>query len=77
MILSVVRLTMYSLKLFADDAKICTIIDSVNFNSSQLQRSLELVASWVVLWFFTKAIGNLRSFKCSERLQYLNLDSLQ
>jgi len=27
--------------------------------------------------FFTKAIGNLRSFKYSEQLQYLNLDSLQ
>jgi len=26
---------------------------------------------------FKKAIGNLRSFKYSERLQYLNLDSLQ
>jgi len=27
--------------------------------------------------FFTKAFGNLRSFKYSERLQYLYLDSLQ
>ena len=27
--------------------------------------------------FFTKAIGNLRSFKYNEQLQYLNLDSLQ
>jgi len=26
--------------------------------------------------FLTKAIGNLRSFKHSEQLQYLNLDSL-
>jgi len=26
-----------SVKLFADDAKIYTVIDSVNFNSSQLQ----------------------------------------
>jgi len=39
-----------SVKLFADDAKICTVIDSVNFSSSQLQHSLDLVASWAVHW---------------------------
>jgi len=39
-----------SVKLFADDAKIYTVIASVNFNSSQLQHSLDLVASLAVHW---------------------------
>jgi len=39
-----------SVKLFADNAKIYTFIDSVNFNSSQMQYILDLVASWAVHW---------------------------
>ena len=39
-----------SVKLFADDAKIYTVIDDVNFNSSQLQHSLDLVVSWADHW---------------------------
>jgi hypothetical protein len=34
-----------SVKLFADDAKIYAVIDNVNFNSSQLQHSHDLVVS--------------------------------
>jgi len=39
-----------SVKLFADDVKIYTVIDSVNFNSSQLQHSLDLVESRAAYW---------------------------
>jgi len=39
-----------SVKLFADDVKIYTVIASVNFNSSQLQHSLDPVESWAVHW---------------------------
>jgi len=39
-----------SVKLFADDVKIYTVIDSVNFNASQLQHNLELVAPWAFHW---------------------------
>jgi len=37
-----------SVKLFADDAKIYTVIDGVNLNYSQLQHNLDLVASWAI-----------------------------
>ena len=39
-----------SVKLFADDAKIYTVIDNVNFSSSMLQHSLDLVESWANHW---------------------------
>jgi len=35
---------------FVDDAKIYTVIDNVNFNSSQLQHSLDLGASFAIHW---------------------------
>ena len=34
-------------KLFADDAKIYTVIDNVKLNSGRLQHSLDLLLSWV------------------------------
>jgi hypothetical protein len=39
-----------SVKLFADDAKIYTVIDNVNFSSSLLLHSLDLVESWANHW---------------------------
>jgi len=39
-----------SVKIFADDAKVYTVIDSVNFNFSKLQHSLDLTAFWAVHW---------------------------
>ena len=49
-----------TVKLFADDAKIYTIIDDFNISSNQLQHSLDLVASWADQWQL-----KLSPLKCS------------
>ena len=49
-----------SVKLFADDAKIYTVIDDVNISSNQLQHSLDLVAAWADHWQL-----KLSPLKCS------------
>jgi len=56
-----------SVKLFAVNAKIYTVIDSLNFNTSQLQHSLDLVAFWVLHLQL-----KLSPTKCSVGLMRLN-----
>jgi len=50
-----------SVKLFADDVKIYTVIDCVNINSSQLQHILDLVESYKAVHWQLK----LSPTKCS------------
>ena len=46
-----------SVKLFADDVKIYTVIDNANFNASQLQHSLDLVVFWADHWQLVQCNG--------------------